>query len=172
MVNVPDNEVEIIPKYFWIMLLLNLTTKLIGMKTKKAQQGFTLIELMITIAIIGILTTVALPAYQTYTDRAKFSEVILATSPYKTAVEIAAQTETATLDALNHNEKGIPNTVGESGNVKSVTVINGVITATGNGGGLDDVTYILTPEKDTEAANIAIPVTWTKSGTCEDKGLC
>ena len=56
-------------------------------QTKK-QQGFTLIELMIVVAIIGILAAVALPAYQTYTQRARFSEVVLATTPYKSAFEV------------------------------------------------------------------------------------
>ena len=61
------------------------------MNTNK-QQGFTLIELMIVVAIIGILAAIALPAYQTYTNKAKFSEVVLATSPYKAAVDLCAQT--------------------------------------------------------------------------------
>jgi type IV pilus assembly protein PilA len=58
---------------------------------RSLQQGFTLIELMIVVAIIGILAAVALPAYQDYTVRAKVTEVILAASSGKTAVAEAAQ---------------------------------------------------------------------------------
>ena len=58
---------------------------------KSLQQGFTLIELMIVVAIIGILAAVALPAYQDYTVRAKVSELILAGSSGKTALSEAAQ---------------------------------------------------------------------------------
>ncbi|UJA02414.1 pilin [Acinetobacter johnsonii] len=57
-----------------------------------AQKGFTLIELMIVVAIIGILAAVALPAYQDYTARAKVSEVVLAASTCRTAVSEASQT--------------------------------------------------------------------------------
>ena len=58
---------------------------------KQLQQGFTLIELMIVVAIIGILAAVALPAYQDYTVRAKVSEVILAASACRTTVTEAYQ---------------------------------------------------------------------------------
>ena len=59
---------------------------------KRIQQGFTLIELMIVVAIIGILAAVALPAYQDYTVRAKMSEVILAMSACRTSITEVYQT--------------------------------------------------------------------------------
>ena len=56
-------------------------------------RGFTLIEILIVVAIIGILTTIALPAYQNYSNQAAFSELILAATPRKMAVELHSDTQ-------------------------------------------------------------------------------
>src|SRR5262245_61178351 len=68
---------------------------------KQLQKGFTLIELMIVVAIIGILAAVALPAYQDYTIRAKMSEVILGMSACRTSITEVYQSGPATLIAAN-----------------------------------------------------------------------
>jgi len=68
---------------------------------KRVQQGFTLIELMIVVAIIGILAAVALPAYQDYTVKAKVSEVVLAASTCRTAITEAVQTSPGSLPATD-----------------------------------------------------------------------
>jgi type IV pilus assembly protein PilA len=131
------------------------------MKNKRTQSGFTLIELMIVVAIVGILASLALPAYGTYTDRAKFAEVIAATGPAKTAIEIAVQTNGLTANTgLTDSSYGISAPTA-SGYVTSVITEDGVITATGL-----SYTYVLT------AAISNGQVTWGTTGTCIAAGVC
>jgi type IV pilus assembly protein PilA len=92
------------------------------------QKGFTLIELMIVVAIIGILAAVALPAYQDYTVRAKVTEVILAASAAKVNVAEAAATIGGTVMPTSVEMESM-----SSKFVKSTAYASGVITATAQG---------------------------------------
>lgn len=95
---------------------------------KKIQQGFTLIELMIVVAIIGILAAVALPAYQDYTVRAKVSEVILAASACRTTITEVFQSTTTSPTAGGF---GCETSSAQSQYVASIaTDANGVVTVT------------------------------------------
>ena len=131
---------------------------------KKMQQGFTLIELMIVVAIIGILAAVALPAYQDYTVRAKVSEVVLAASGPKTSIAEFYQSKgslpsTASLGTIDTKSKYVSN-VAWSGTV---------ITATGNGTNepkISGKTITLTP---TSVGAGTGQLNWTCGGTIDKK---
>ncbi|MFQ2043793.1 prepilin-type N-terminal cleavage/methylation domain-containing protein [Aeromonas veronii] len=133
----------------------------------KKQSGFTLIELMIVVAIVAILAAVALPAYQNYTKKAKFTEIIAATGAAKTAVEIC-YSNLGTVTGCTAGSNGVPaNPSGATGLLASLTTADGVITATAvNTAPLAGETYVLTPA----ATNGKL--VWSASGSCSTAGLC
>jgi type IV pilus assembly protein PilA len=135
------------------------------------QKGFTLIELMIVVAIIGILAAIALPAYQGYTDKAKFSEVIIATAAAKSAVEVCVYTKGDKVDC-DAGKNGIPDTITPRATLTGLTVVDGMITATAstdsNLRNADDdgpATIVLTASLEDSGA-----IDWTR--VCDDPALC
>lgn len=130
------------------------------LQSRKSVQGFTLLELMITVAIVAILAAIAVPTYLNYTRRAYFTEMVAATTPYKVGVIECYQT-LGTLTGCNGGGNNIPaNITTTTGNVASASVTNGVITITpvAAHGIVATDTYVLTPT----AVNNTI--TWASSG--------
>jgi prepilin-type N-terminal cleavage/methylation domain-containing protein len=129
---------------------------------KKYLSGFSLIELMIVVTIIGVLAALAIPSYQDYVKRARFAEVLAATAPFKTAIALALQ-QGAEPAELKNGTHGIPNKIAATKNLASIQVENGVITATATPL-INSVTLVLSPNKNGSV--------WSMSGTCVKAGLC
>jgi len=135
---------------------------------RQLQQGFTLIELMIVVAIIGILAAVALPAYQDYTKRAKMSEVILAASACRTTITEVYQSGSQTQVAAGN--WGCESSSATSKYVSSIaTDSNGKVTvgATNIGAGIDGNVVTLVPAN---ASSVAM--TYSGSAQAINRWIC
>ena len=129
---------------------------------KKFQTGYTLIELMIVVAIIGILAAIAIPQYQNYTGRAQLSDAIVMASGLKTAVSEIYQT-TGTFDGADDGQNGLADAIAADAGTyaNAISVTDGVITvtmkATGVAKCVQSKVVTLTP---TAGATQDAPIKW------------
>ncbi len=139
------------------------------MTKERAEDGFTLIELMIVVAIIDILASVALPAYTLYQNGARFSEAILAIGSNRSAMAVAAAAGRVTsVNDFDSSTNGLPPAQVRAASTHGISVTDGVITITwrSDSTSLDGMTYTLA------AQGYLPPIQWVSGGTCISGGYC
>jgi prepilin-type N-terminal cleavage/methylation domain-containing protein len=137
------------------------------MNMNRKQTGFTLIELMIVVAIIGILAAVALPAYNDYTRRAEFSETVVSTGVLKTSLEVCVQRlGLAGAGNCDNNTNGVPANVTAAAEVVGMALTGTAPAKTGAAVATD--TFIITATAPTTSPNTT--ETFTLTGTLQANG--
>ena len=136
---------------------------------KKVQQGFTLIELMIVVAIIGILAAIAIPQYQDYITRAKWQDNVAQVASFKTAVAECLQNQAGVMANCNDNTKvtSVTGAVFPTGTKElfSVTYTGGIFTLTGTAAVKSCVVTITPSPSSTSVAFTFATTTCAKAQT-------